>query len=337
MTDAHVAAEGDDCLAEITCLQEARLLSWQRSHPLAETCYREVLSKDPDVLVARIGYALQLARQGKVKDAEAEIDYASSIDSIATTALLDAACEQDPHDVSLQGLVGLLWLKRGQPTRAAQLLRRALQLNPDNPSALTWAGQVWASLESQRDVLRNSADHGVWVPDVNADSAVRYLVYVTREAWLAKELDLCLAAARSAYERAGEASHAKSLALQCGLVWVGLTWTSSTRIAEDDRRRLAQKAIEIEHHDHPLRHDFAAHLLSHLTLAVVIGQRYPLSNLILNLTDADSRSLVKMIEGYKRLRPDVQCEVHARLAERGKGEMAQVVQDTLVRLLKKLK
>ena len=228
---------------------------------------------------------------------------------------------------------------RGDYQQATAFWKEALRLQPDDQTIRQ--GHV-AFAERQR---RREAEELAAPPPAapkpalaEADATIRQRVEQAMAAWQAGDMTKCLAAARQAYELVGDATDVRDLGLQCGLVWVGLTWASSADLLEAELKSLRQTATEIERSDAPLRTNFNAHLLSHLTQAVVINERYPLENLALpaNTPDPKDQRLIEMVGRYTRLNDQARQELHEALATRATDDdMGMLILHTITELLRR--
>jgi tetratricopeptide (TPR) repeat protein len=237
---------------------------------------------------------------------------------------------------------------RGEYEEAAALWEEALRLQPDDVAIRQrYAGfaerqrhRETEELPSAAPALPEPAPVELTVPGsvgAGTDAAIRHHAGRAVTAWQAGDMAGCLAAARQGYELASAATNVRDLGLQCGLVWLGLTWVSSVGLSEDEKGALRRAAEDIESHDAPLRANFNAHLLSHLTHAVMVNERYPLENLALaaNTPDPRGRRLVEMVVGHTHLDDQARQELHDALAARATGEMSRLVLHTITELLRR--
>src|SRR3546814_4670477 len=67
-------------------------------------------------------------------------------DLAGAAAAIDAALEHDPDNDRMLVWAGILAHERGQPQEAAEILMRAVDLNPSNPDAFQQLGDVFAAL-----------------------------------------------------------------------------------------------------------------------------------------------------------------------------------------------
>ena len=228
---------------------------------------------------------------------------------------------------------------RGDYQRAATFWEEALRLQPDDQT-IRQGHAAFAERQRRREA-EELATPPPAAPEpalAEADIATRHHAEQALAAWRTGDMAECLAAARQAYELVGDAIDARDLGLQCGLVWVGLSWASSADLTEAESKSLRQATAKIERSDAPLRTNFNAHLLSHLTHAVMIKERYPLENLALaaNTPDPRDRQLIEMVSRYTRLNDQARQELHEALAARAPGDaMGALVLHTMTELLRR--
>lgn len=140
----------------------------------------------------------------------------------------------------------------------------------------------------------------------------------------------------------GKATDAQALGLglQCGLVWVGLTWTSSLTLSSAKKKTLLEAAERIgsDKTHAPLRAKFYTHLLPHLTMAMLINDDYPLVNLGPNVSDKERDLLERKVQKYASL-TDQDCQaLHDVLKAQAAGdEMGMLVVHTITELLRRRK
>lgn len=89
----------------------------QRRHALALVAFTKALAADPDHIEARNGRAAALAQLGDLQAASAE---------------LEAAIQRAPGSAHLHGNLGYVRMLAGEHVAAAEALRRAFELDPQN-------------------------------------------------------------------------------------------------------------------------------------------------------------------------------------------------------------
>lgn len=98
-----------------------------REYSPAETHYKRAIELKPDYTLAKLNYARFLCARDPVRTAEGE----SELQRIATDPANAGANAADAY-----ATMGICARKRDDPAQAETWLRKALELNPDNSSAL---------------------------------------------------------------------------------------------------------------------------------------------------------------------------------------------------------
>jgi tetratricopeptide (TPR) repeat protein len=174
------------------------------------------------------------------------------------------------------------------------------------------------------------------IPQVPA-AAVRHYAAQAIANWNIEDTSRSSAALWKAYRLEGQSGSSKQIALQCGLVWASLLWTSSLELSAADRKAVRTVVRQIESRDQALRSDFVSHLLAHLARAAVDGERYHLENLALpgNTPDPMDRKIVQMVIRYRHLDAESRQQMDGMLVDRAKGEMGDLVLHAIRQLLRR--
>jgi len=195
--------------------------------------------------------------------------------------------------------------------------------------------QLW-----HEDGERHRAEAGTQRQDETSrdpDAMARRLGNEAASAWQAGDRQRCLALAQEAYRLADETTKSRDIALTCGLIWAALTWVSVPNLSASDKRWLRRTAQEIERKDEPIRPNQNRHLLAHLTIATLTGERYPLDNLALveNARDRQAQRIVEAVIRYPQLQTEAREELHRTLESRANSDLDTLVVHTILELLRR--
>jgi len=132
----------------------------------AETVLRDLLKRDPDHAVGRAYLALILGLGARVGVFEASSDIAATTIAEAETALAQAGNES-----TVLGLAGCAIADVGQPERAVPILKKAIDLNPNNAQAWVAHGSALLLIGQLQEALA-SLERGVRISAMDAQIAV---------------------------------------------------------------------------------------------------------------------------------------------------------------------
>ncbi len=121
----------------------------------AEGLLRKAIAIDPDLPLGRALLALIVALGQRVGFSEADDDSRRAALHEAETAM-----GMDPMDSTVLGLAGCAMADAGEPERAIPILRRAIELNPDNAHAHAALGAALASVRSYDEGIV-ALQHGI--------------------------------------------------------------------------------------------------------------------------------------------------------------------------------
>ncbi len=121
----------------------------------AEQLLRKAVSMDPDLSLGRALLALIVALGQRVGFSEAD-------DDSRRAAMLDAeaAMRLDPMNSTVLGLAACAMADAGEPERAIPILRRAVELNPDNAHAHAALGAALAAVKAYDEGIM-ALEHGI--------------------------------------------------------------------------------------------------------------------------------------------------------------------------------
>lgn len=132
----------------------------------AETVLRDLLQRDPDHPVGRAYLALILGLGSRIGMFEASAEVVAGAIAEAETALVLAG-----NDSTVLGLAACALADIGQPDRAIPLLRKALDINPNNAQAWVAHGAALLLVEKYQDAV-TSLERGIKISAMDAQIAI---------------------------------------------------------------------------------------------------------------------------------------------------------------------